>query len=119
MYTASARTKAPVESGQIFHIECSLEDAKKMIAMLEIQWALIRLAAMSGAAEALDHGFLPPPGSNWNVVAWLVDQVNVQYDPIDTQTLSVGAYPDDAKETTDVAHPEATDMDQPGRVEKT
>ncbi|CAK7243770.1 MAG: hypothetical protein STHCBS139747_005298 [Sporothrix thermara] len=41
----------PIVSGQVFEVtHDTLEDAHKMRMMVEIQWACIRIAAMSGAA---------------------------------------------------------------------
>ncbi len=50
--TANCRpSNQPIASGQDFHVVLdTLEDATKMKKMLEIQWACITLAAMSGGA---------------------------------------------------------------------
>lgn len=69
-------TQAPAKSGQLFHVDCSVDDARKMHAMLEIQWALIRIAAMSGTADAVDHGFELSSEPNWIVLSWLADQAD-------------------------------------------
>ncbi|CAK7237237.1 hypothetical protein SCUCBS95973_009892 [Sporothrix curviconia] len=45
----------PIVSGQVFRVLLdTLEDAQKMKAMVDIQWACVRVAAMSAAAEPND-----------------------------------------------------------------
>jgi hypothetical protein len=57
----------PVQSGDIFRIKVSTTDADKMRQALNLQWALVRIAALSGGAEALeldDGGSEPDPLGN-------------------------------------------------------
>ncbi|RCI10340.1 hypothetical protein L249_4345, partial [Ophiocordyceps polyrhachis-furcata BCC 54312] len=50
-FAGSAR---PVESGHVITIRIPREDVQKFIAVINIQWSLCQLAAMSAAAEALE-----------------------------------------------------------------
>jgi hypothetical protein len=49
---ANAISNRPVLSGHCFEIEMESSKAKKMKYMVDLQWALIRISAMSGAAES-------------------------------------------------------------------
>lgn len=96
-YAVNTESKAAVYSGQIFYIDCLLGDAMKMHQMLTIQWALNRIGAMSGAADAIKHGFGPPRGPSWRVLAWIAEQVDQCYAPVDVSSLDITAYPHDMK----------------------
>ena len=51
----SAKTKWPIYHGDVFSVTFSkAEDCKHFADVMDIQWALIRLAAMSGAADVFD-----------------------------------------------------------------
>lgn len=92
----STRTKTSIESGHLFHIKCPLEEAEKMRDMLAIQWALIRISAMSGAADAIDHGFDPTPDADWVVLPWLADQVGRTYNSEDLDQRTEGREAEDS-----------------------
>jgi hypothetical protein len=74
--------------------------------MLAIQWALIRISAMSGAADAIDHGFNLTPDADWIVLPWLADQVGRTYDPEDLDNMRSETYTDDIEESDDVEGPQ-------------
>lgn len=44
----------PLQTGDIFYVDIQTEHTEKMIAAFELQWALIKIAAIAGGAEALD-----------------------------------------------------------------
>ncbi|CAK7232072.1 hypothetical protein SCUCBS95973_008138 [Sporothrix curviconia] len=59
-----ATTSRLVQSGHVINIAMpSMEDGVRMKAMLDIQWACIRIASMSAAAE--DPEFLRDPFDDW------------------------------------------------------
>ncbi|KAL6696313.1 hypothetical protein J3F84DRAFT_373689 [Trichoderma pleuroticola] len=58
-----------LETGQTFEILVENDDAQKMKTMLDVQWAMVRLAAMSGAAQAWELDDDPDdPGEIGDVV---------------------------------------------------
>lgn len=66
----------PLLSGHTFHVEMPAEDAGRFKDMLDLQWACIVVAALSGAAE---HPHLLPDHPRWGdpdmrTLAW-VDQL--------------------------------------------
>lgn len=105
LHITSTRTKTSIESGHLFHIKCPLEEAEKLRDMLAIQWALIRISAMSGAADAIDHGFDPTLDPDWIVLPWLADQVGRTYDPEDLENMPSQTYSDATEESEDVDEP--------------
>jgi hypothetical protein len=52
----------PIVSGHIAEVKMPEQDAQKFKALLELQWSIIRIAAMSGAAE--NPELLPEPESS-------------------------------------------------------
>ncbi|KAK1836825.1 hypothetical protein QBC39DRAFT_337415 [Podospora conica] len=74
-------TGRPVISGDIFNIRVAAVDAQKMAMAFRIQWALIRIAAVTGAADVDtvgpgDDGLPPADGGleeGVDVLAWLND----------------------------------------------
>lgn len=89
LHLTSTRTKTSIESGHIFHIKCPIKEAEKLRDMLAIQWALIRISAMSGAADTIDHGFDPTLGPDWIVLPWLADQMERTHDPEDLNNMPI------------------------------
>lgn len=74
LHTVNARTKVSVQSGQTFYIDVPVADVGKTCQVLDMQWAFGRLAAMSGAAEAYENGFLPPPDAEMMTLFWVKQQ---------------------------------------------
>jgi hypothetical protein len=74
-------TGRPVISGDIFNIRVAAADAQKMAMAFKLQWALIRIAAMTGAADVDtvgpgDDGLPPADGGlqeGVDVLQWLDD----------------------------------------------
>lgn len=94
LVTLNTTTRVPVESGHVFHIHCDLRDGKKMYDMLVIQWALIRIGAMSGAADVIDRGFSPDSDGGLKVQSWLADRPIVENEPVGvTETVDVEKAP--------------------------
>lgn len=58
-------THMPVLSGHTFKVTMPIEEAKNFKCMLDVQWALGRIAAMSGAAEYPDS---LPDGDDWDEI---------------------------------------------------
>ena len=50
--TFYCKEKWPIFSGSVFTVRLSRDDAIKFIRMMELQWALVKLISMSGAANA-------------------------------------------------------------------
>lgn len=73
LYMVNTQSKVSIQTGQTFEVCLELSDALNLIRMLDIQWALIRLAAMSGAADAFDQGFFTGPDTSQRTMAWLND----------------------------------------------
>ncbi|KAH7185191.1 uncharacterized protein B0J16DRAFT_384250 [Fusarium flagelliforme] len=68
-----ADTKTPVLSGHEVRIAMPLDDALKCKMMVDVQWAIIRIAAMSGAAG---YPELLPDHRDWNKVKAETDVTN-------------------------------------------
>lgn len=68
-----------VKSGQIFHVSLEAPDAKLFGHALDIQWTLIRLAAMSGAADAVEQGLFPPVEPDLRTIAWVKEQADIRH----------------------------------------
>jgi hypothetical protein len=65
-------SKVPIRTGQTFEICLGYSDAEKFGQMIDVQWALLELAAMSGAADAADKGYDPSqPDAAERVRAWV------------------------------------------------
>lgn len=59
-----------VKTGDTFRINVPAEDAGKMKRALEVQWALLRIACLSGGAEALElDDDSDDPESYWGILA--------------------------------------------------
>ncbi|CAK7273591.1 hypothetical protein SEPCBS119000_005739 [Sporothrix epigloea] len=54
---AHRKSGLPLETGQIFTIRAENPEDLPSFDLLEMQWDLLRIAAMSGAAEAQDEGW--------------------------------------------------------------
>ncbi|KAH8904492.1 hypothetical protein BR93DRAFT_149768 [Coniochaeta sp. PMI_546] len=68
------RSGRPLQTGDIFYVDIQTEHADKMIVAFELQWALIKIAAIAGGAEALDlvgdePDFLDEDGRFYSVAA--------------------------------------------------
>lgn len=87
LHFMNAKTKGPVKSGQFFHVNRPYEEAEKLKDLLAVQWTLIRIAAMSGAADAVQYGLDPSKDPDRVVITWLADQVGRYYDTEDIEDL--------------------------------
>ncbi|KAG7119613.1 hypothetical protein HYQ45_014932 [Verticillium longisporum] len=58
MWDSSGR---PVESGHVFTLRAATADMAKTEAMIRTQWLMLKIAALSGAAEAVDNLDREPP----------------------------------------------------------
>ncbi|KAF3347526.1 hypothetical protein VD0002_g8788 [Verticillium dahliae] len=58
MWDSSGR---PVESGHVFTLRAATADMAKTEAMIRTQWLMLKIAALSGAAEAVDRLNRKPP----------------------------------------------------------
>ncbi|KAF3354089.1 hypothetical protein VDGD_06398 [Verticillium dahliae] len=58
MWDSSGR---PVESGHVFTLRAATADMAKTEAMIRTQWMMLKIAALSGAAEAVDRLNRKPP----------------------------------------------------------
>ncbi|KAL7910000.1 hypothetical protein GGI35DRAFT_351673 [Trichoderma velutinum] len=70
---AQKSSSCRLETGQIFTLSMSAEDAAKMQLMIDIQWANVRLAALSGLSgdwERLNHSPHEPGVEGWLDDRW-------------------------------------------------
>lgn len=71
VHLINGKSKTLIQTGHTFNVSLAWPDAIKFGYMLDIQWLLIRLTAMSGAADAADEGLLPEPDPGQEMMDWI------------------------------------------------
>ena len=105
LHFMNAKTNGPAKSGDFFHVNRPYEEAQKLKELLAIQWTLVRIAAMSGAADAVQYGLDTLKDQNRVVIPWLADQFGRHYDPEDIEYLQSEAHDsEDVEDLQSEAH---------------
>lgn len=79
------RTHRPIRSGHLFYVTRETSSVDSFKAMIELQWAIIHVAAMSGAATAVDLQRLDDDDDFWsedNIIDWQKEVVSEHKDEL-------------------------------------
>jgi hypothetical protein len=77
---------AQVYSGQVLQVKMPFSMAEKFTTAIKIQWALISMAAISGAADAVEHGWRDPsPGPDMAAVGRERDDDEDVFESVETR----------------------------------